>query len=264
MTYLKLSVCAAAIALAATTGAKADAFVNGSFETGDASGWTEGAGYRGGVDNNNLSTTDVLPGGSLYDSSIHHSAVVNLGDTDPNLGALLGSIVNSGNHSYRAEDTTSGGYTSAISQEVKNYTDASIFFAWKAVLQNGGHAEIESAEMLIELTDETTGELLISRIYNAGNGGGGVDSRFDSQGNFFYTPDWQIEQLAIDASRSGHDFLLTVLGADCEPTGHTGYVYLDGFGNVVPPPTGAPEPLTLALFGAGLAGLTGMRLRKKR
>jgi hypothetical protein len=263
MRYLKLGLYAAAIALAAT-GAKADAFINGSFETGDASGWTEGAGYRGNVLNNALSTDDVLPGGSLYNSTIHHSAIVNVGDSDPNLGALVGDIVYSGNHSYRVEDTTFGGYASAISQEVKNYTDPNIFFAWKAVLQNGGHSEIESAELLIELTDETASELLISRIYNAGNGGGGVDQRFSSQGSYFYTPDWQIEQLAIDASRSGHDFLLTVLGADCQPTGHTGYVYLDGFGNVVPPPTDAPEPLTLALFGAGLAGLTGMRLRKKK
>lgn len=262
MKYFKLGMCVVAFALVAT-GANADAFINGSFETGDTTGWTEGGGYRGFVLNDTLSTTDVLPGGSLYNSGIQHSAIVNVGDTDPNLGALIGNIVYSGNHSYRVEDTTNGGYASAISQEVKNYSDANIFFAWKAVLENGGHSEIESAELLIELTDETTGELLISRIYNAGAGGGGVDNRFSSQGSFFYTPDWQIEQLAIDASRSGHDFLLTVLAADCNPTGHTGYVYLDGFGAVVPPPTDAPEPLTLSLFGAGLAGLAGMRRRKK-
>ena len=31
-----------------------------------------------------------------------------------------------------------------------------------------------------------------------------------------------------------------------------------------PPPTGVPEPMSLALFGAGLAGAAAMRRRAKR
>jgi hypothetical protein len=87
-----------------------------------------------------------------------------------------------------------------------------------------------------------------------------VDQRFTlSSDGFFYTP-WQIEQLTIDQSSLGHDFSLTLLAADCQPTGHAGYVYLDGFGAVAPI-TPVPEPGTLALLGAGIVGL-GLVRRK--
>jgi PEP-CTERM motif len=144
---------------------------------------------------------------------------------------------------------------------VLNYTDTSIFFAWKAVLENGGHSANQSAVMIIELTDLTTNTKLISRIYNAGAGGSGVDTRFTQLGDFFYTANWQIEQLAIDSALSGHDFLLSVLAGDCQPSGHTGYVYLDGFGAQAPEPVA--EPATLALLAAGLGGLGYARRRKR-
>jgi hypothetical protein len=251
-----------------TTGsAFAAAFVNGGFEDGNIGSWNAGGGTstaarRNGVSNANLVPSDWLPGGSHYDASNSHSAIINTGAVDPVIGAALGTTVYTGNHSYRVEDTTNGGYASAISQTVANYTDANIFFAWKAVLENGGHADNSSAAMFITLRDDTDGIDVISRFYNAGNGGGGVDANFAQQGNHFYTPTWQIEQLAIDASLSGHDFTLTVLAADCQPTGHEGYVYLDGFGAVIPPVTTVPEPATLALLGLGLAGISVSRRRK--
>ena len=252
---------AAASLLALSTAAHADAFVNGGFEAGDSSGWTTGTGYRGNVSNPNLHPSDVLPGGSLYSNGLNHSSIIATGTVDSNVGAALGSTVYSGNYSWRVEDLTTGGYASAISQTVLNYTDANIFFAWKSVLE-GAHGVTDAATMIIQLTDLTTGDVLISREYNAASGGGGVDPRFSTDGRYFYTPDWQIEQLAIDASLSGHDFLLAVLGSDCEPTGHRGYVYLDGFGNT-PPPPGVPEPATLGLLGVGLAGVLGLRRRRK-
>ncbi|MBC7681997.1 MAG: PEP-CTERM sorting domain-containing protein [Ferruginibacter sp.] len=211
-----------------------------------------------------MSPGTFLPGGGQYNTIAPHSSIISAGSVDVNIGAALGTTVYSGNYSYRVEDTTFGGYASAISQTVANYTDANIFFAWKAVLQNGGHSEDQSALMLITLHDDTANTDLISRIYNAGTGGGGVDSRFSSLSDYFYTPTWQIEQLPIDSALSGHTFTLSVLAADCQPTGHTGYVYLDGFGAVTPPPTSnVPEPASLALVGLGLAGLVASRRRHK-
>jgi hypothetical protein len=253
----------AILAFTAITGtAHAGAFINGGFENGNANGWTTGEGNRAGVDNATMTPANFLPGGSLYEGPATRSSIITAGTTDPVIGSLLGSTVYSGQYSYRTEDTTYGGNASVLSQKVTNYTEQNIFFAWKAVLENGGHSDDQSAELLITLTDDTTGTTLISRIYNAGNGGGGVDGRFAIDGNLFYTPAWQIEQLAIDSSLSGHDFTLSILAADCQPTGHTGYAYIDGFGAVIPP-VKVPEPTSAALMLLGAGAMLRSRRRKQ-
>ncbi|MBC7572774.1 MAG: PEP-CTERM sorting domain-containing protein [Herminiimonas sp.] len=257
----------AVVALGLSGPVLAGTFDNGGFENGDTSGWTTGQGYRGNTLNAGLTPASLLPGGSLYAGPSTRSAVIGTGTVDPLLGAQLGSTVYSGDHSYRIEDTSTGGYASAISQKVTNYTDSNIFFAWKAVLENGGHSSDQSAMFALTLRDDTTGTTLINRVYNAGLDGGGVDTRFATQGDYFYTPQWQIEQLVIDAALAGHDFTLSLLSADCEPTAHTGYAYLDGFGGRLPsdpldpvdPPANVPVPGSLALVGLGLAALRGSR-----
>jgi len=257
--------CGAAALLGVATiagSASAAGFVNGAFETGTAAGWTEaGSTYRGGV--NNAGLTPAFVKTEVYTNGAH-SAIVAAGTVDPNVGAAMGSTVYSGNYSYRVEDTTYGGYASLVEQQVNNYTDANIFFAWKSVLL-GAHGTTDAATMIIVLKDLTTSTELIRREYNAAGGGGGVDARFSVDGNGnYYTKDWQIEQLAIGSSL-GNDLLLSVIASDCEPTGHWGYVYLDGFGAVTPPPVGGgiPEPSTWAMLITGF-GLAGSALRRRR
>ena len=247
------------VVLLFASSAHAAPFVNGGFENGNTTGWTVGQGSRSGKTLSALNPSDYLNGVST------RSAIVGPG-LDPYLGAVLPNIVYSGNYSYRVEDSgVTGGLLSVISQTVANYTEQNIYFAWLAALDNGGHSAEQSAAMIITLKDLTAGDTPISRIYNAVGGGGGVDSRFlyNAGNGYYYTPQWQIEQLAIDNARLGHAFELTVLATDCSPTAHSGYVYLDGFGSVTPPPvSGTPEPSTLLLFGAALLGATA-RLRRR-
>src|SRR5688572_27222748 len=108
--------------------ASAAGFVNGAFETGDTTGWTTSSStYRGGVNNAGLTPAYV----KANTGSPAHSSIVAAGTVDPNVGANLGATVYSGKYSYRVEDTVAGGYASLIEQQVNNYTDANIFFAWK-------------------------------------------------------------------------------------------------------------------------------------
>jgi hypothetical protein len=235
-------------------------FVNGGFESGDTTGWTTGSGARYFVNNSGLHPADYLPGGTYYDAGMSHSAVVSAGTmahTDGNLNQVY-----SGSHSFRAEDLTNGGYASAITQTVNNYTDANIYFAWAATLE-GAHGPDEAATFQLVLIDNTKGLTLVDRQYNAADDGSGVDSRFTlSSDNFYYTSAWQIENLDVSAYQ-GDSFTLTLLAADCALTGHEGTVYLDGFGAVTPPATPVPEAGNMAMLMGGL-GLVGFLARRRR
>jgi hypothetical protein len=255
---MKKTSLALAISMMVSAPAFSAAFVNGGFEDGNFGSWTTGGGYRAGVNNASLNPADFLPGGALYNANLNHSAIVTQGiapHTDGNLNQVY-----SGTYSARVEDTINGGYASVIRQTVTGYSDPSIFFAWAAVLE-GAHGTNSAATFILTLTDDTLGTTLVNRQYNAASGGGGVDQRFTLSGDGYFYTDWQIEQLDVSGAQ-GHDFTLSLLAADCQPTGHAGYVYLDGFGAQLPPVGTVPEPATLALLGLGAVGLGVSRRRK--
>ncbi|CAF1503720.1 unnamed protein product, partial [Adineta steineri] len=207
-------------------------FANGDFESGTSAGWTVGGGSRNGDITDNIYPDDYLPGGSHYSLTIAntHSSIVTHG-YDPVLGTLMPNIVFRGSYSWRVEDTVNGGYGSVLSQAVHNYSCTDIYFAWLAALENGGHTAAQSSVMIIEVKDLTVGDVILRRVYNAG-GSGGVDSRFNQSGSYFYTPSWEIEHLVINSTRIGNSFTLSALAIDCSQLGHSGRIYLDSFGGV--------------------------------
>jgi hypothetical protein len=260
---LWLAGAATLLAMGMATEASADIFVNGDFETGNINGWTQHGGNRAGIDNTTLS-----PSAPAVNSDAGRGQIITAGTVDPHVGAALGTTVYNGNYSYRVEDTTTGGFATYIQQTVNNYTDPNVFFAWKAVML-GAHGVNDAATMIISLRDLTSGVELLRRQYNAADNGSGVDARFSLLNNNFYTPNWQIEQLALSGLAGftlGDTLQLSVLASDCQPTAHYGYVYLDGFGAAIPDPGpigGVPEPAPWAMMIVGM-GLTGAMVRRRR
>jgi hypothetical protein len=235
--------------LAIASPAFAGSFVNGGFESGDFTGWTQGAGYwYGGWP---LDPSSYLPGGSNYNIGGNASAVVGPG-FDPIVGSLLNTVYN-GVYAARVNDWYNNYSVSVISQTVTNYSNPYIYFAWAAVLESS-HGSTDSDNFTLQLTDDTTSTVLYLASYNSYDNG----SIFHPSGSWFYT-DWQVQQLDVSGLQ-GHDFSLTLLGSDCPYGGHAGYVYLDGFGGTKPPPT--PEPGTLAMLGTGGIFVAGWLRRR--
>ena len=216
-TLLMASACAVALAGAAHAGT----FVNGSFETGDLTGWTTGGGYwYGGA---YPTANDYLPGGANYDPSGQAITVTNPGldpYTDNNVNAVY-----KGNHSVQVNDPLNNYSVSVISQRVNNYTDSQIAFAYAAVLQSS-HGPTDSDAFIITLTDATTNTTLFSFNLNSATAPG---SFTQSSQNWYYT-NWVTQTIDVSAL-SGHDFILSLLANDCPYGGHAGYAYLDGFGS---------------------------------
>lgn len=85
---------------------------------------------------------------------------------------------------------------------------------------------------------------------------------FHETNGWFYT-DWQVQSLDVTAN-AGHTLSLTLLGSDCPYGGHAGYVYLDGFGAIIPPVNPVPEPASAVLMALSLGGLAVLKFRRKK
>jgi hypothetical protein len=247
--------------LAISGAASADSFFNGGFEDGNLGKWESGSGYRGNTLNPQLSASSFLSGGPLAGTSRNGPQVSIVGPgNDPNVGALLNQVYK-GSYSARIGDTTTGGNGGAIAQTVTNYGATTLNFSWAAVVEPF-HTLSDAPIFSVKLLDLTTGTTVYSSDFLAA--AGASTSGLFKQSNdpdYLYAP-WQDVSLATVI---GHTYRVELFAADCQPTGHLGYAYLDGFGSVtggtgdngtVTPPGGkVPVPASVALVGLGLAGL---------
>ena len=237
-------------------------FVNGDFETGNLNAWTV-------TTHLNKSGIAVLPpqkvadlalttGGSSFTKTVTGTAPESVlaaglqtGDTlmYPRFGKYaavvneLGKNTNS-NELFQSLTTTA---TDIDSIDGKIH----IRFVLAPVLQNPGHADKLQPYFYLELRNVTKGTLLFSS-FNFSNQAG-VPYKSSGGGAVQYT-DWQLFDVAPGAAglAVGDTVTMDIIASGCQPGGHWGHLYVDGFGTFIPGLTVAGSAAQAALAGTNL------------
>ncbi|MBI5689012.1 MAG: hypothetical protein HZC55_02860 [Verrucomicrobia bacterium] len=189
-----------------------------------------------------------LPSGARYQGTATQSAIVGVG-LDPITGV---STTYNGSYAARVNNSINDYTVNVISQKVLNYSGSTINFEWSAVLEDS-HGLNDSDHFSITLTDNTTNSLL----YNVAISSASFPGYFSQVGVWNYSG-WQVQTIAVT---SGHDYTLTLLAADCPYGGHAGYVYLDGFADVIVPQGVPDRGMVAAMLLSACAGLLAFRRR---
>jgi len=189
-------------------------FTNIGFEMGDFTGWS--------VETHTWSNT--TPG-----SITPVECAIETQGSDP-IDAAIQKVV-SGQYSARINDWYWGAHISTLTQSavVPNVNNPELRFSWAAILEDPQHDPSEQPYVDIVITDDTAGTTLFTKHFytNDPNYSGWevISGSGYGDGEWKCIP-WQT--VIVDCcSAKGHQITLKITGADCEPTGHGGYVYVD-------------------------------------
>ncbi len=228
----KLAAILGAALVFASVGAKADFITNGSFES-----TTNGYGQLGYNTNVTGWTTNgynfVFPssGGTVSGSAGSLSLWSGAGTGGP----VLGPSPDGGN--YIGAD---GAYeVGAISQTITGLsagTDYTVSFYWAGAQQNG-FTGVTTEQWLVSLGNQ---QLATNVVTDASHGFTG----------------WQQTSFTFEATGASETLSFLAAGT---PNGEPPFSLLDGVSMVQ-----APEPASMSLLGAGLAGLAFVRRRKQK
>lgn len=247
-------------------------FTNGGFESGNFTGWTQSNGI-----NNGLILPEPFTGDSinLGAGGTFRGEVVTTGAVD-----LVGAPITlpfAGNFTARVNNADTGGIANGIAQQDtitaadRDPSDNKLHvrFAYAVVLDDPSHDHEEQPYFYLRVRNVTKNTNLFEDFSFAGQTG----TQFQPvPGNtdFLYL-DWKQVDVVVPDADLGDTIEVYLLASDCEPAGHAGYAYLDGFGSrIVVPPTGgvAPVPtlgeISLLALGLLLAGAGASTLRRRR
>jgi IPTL-CTERM motif len=255
---------AAAVALTLAASPATAIFTNGGFESNSFASWTQASGVNNGllgVPPFTSASLNITPGGAF------RGFIRGIGFTDPRAPLLVlprvGSFTAQVNH-----ETQAGGFMSSIAQQdVIAAADRDVAdnllhvrFSYAAVLLDSGHPDNLRPFFFVRLRNITKSTILFEdftyeqqpgKVFLSGTGG------------YRYTQFANVD-IVVPNADLGDTLEIEALASDCEPTGHPGYVYIDGFGSSVVGPGGAaplvPVPtlsewalITLAMGIGGVA-----------
>lgn len=268
---MKRMVAVAALALAASPASAI--FVNGGFEAGNFSSWIQESGVNNGLSGTPPFTSaslNITPGGAFR-------GFVRGVFADPRAPLLVlpraGAFTAQVNH-----ETQAGGFMSSIrQQDVITNADRDagdnllhVRFSYAAVLLDSGHADSQRPFFFVRLRNITKGTTLFEDFTYEQQPG---KTFLLGTNGYRYTQFFNVD-IVVPNADLGDTLEIQAMASDCQPTGHPGYVYLDGFGSSVvgPPGPAATGPVDvptlsewgLVLLALGIAGVTFYTQRRSK